>query len=109
MAALDGKAARVRKLRNQISNNLPADVLDRVLLLLHVQFRAEVLDAPPEAKRPCYDRDHEWLRQYEAPGPTYHKPAKIRDQHNAAIPEADHVSRKTVQNGIDTARKERNG
>lgn len=61
----------------------------------------------PKKKRPGFDRDHEWLRQYEAEGePTNRSPATIRREWNAKNPRAL-VKPETVKKGIKKARLER--
>lgn len=108
--AAEGKTAAVRTLRKQI-DAAPRAMAERILSLVLAELCGEVLGFQKvEEKRPCFDRDHEWLRLYELAGSeTYHRPAKIRDLNNAGTPEGEWVDVDTVKKGIRKARKERDG
>jgi hypothetical protein len=59
------------------------------------------------SRRPCYDRDHTWLRWLEEEGM---RPAAIRDRWNRDFPHkkigSGNSGRKTVKKGLDRARAE---
>jgi hypothetical protein len=66
----------------------------------------EMTDWPLKAPRPAFDRDHEFLRWYEASGTrTYHSQAGIRDRWNKLHP-TKKVNIDTVKTGIRKAQQE---
>ncbi|HVX15112.1 MAG TPA: hypothetical protein VHC22_28225 [Pirellulales bacterium] len=75
------------------------------LMLRKARLAAGAAGRDGKPKRPCYERDHEWLRLNREQGLT---PAKLRDLWNKEHPH-DPVERETVKKALLKAKAEENG
>jgi hypothetical protein len=106
--ATGDQAAEQSNLSPPNDGQIDADVADSDLgvgTLIPMQPAAEAqaaANSAPKQRRRCYDRDHDWLAQYEAGKGL----AAIRDEWNSANAK-NPVKWETVKKGVAKAKKER--